>query len=99
MSSEGKPRARKLSKIERLSPELQTEIDERLFDKGWSAMKVAQWLKEERNVLGFSDDCVSKYFKLRHNVAQALHGGAYVEMMKGTTERIDALKELYKSAQ
>ncbi len=87
------------TKIEQLTPELQNEIDTKLFREGWSAPKLVQWLKEEKNVFDVGTSAVLTYIKRMNGPLKAIRGNFYVTMTAGLEGKIDALMELHKSAQ
>jgi hypothetical protein len=91
-------RAGKPTKIELLAPEIQNEIDIKLFREGFSAAKLVMWLKEERNILDIGVKSVQNYCDKMNGPLKALRGNFYVTMTAGVQGRIDALLELHKSA-
>jgi hypothetical protein len=87
------------TKIEQLTPELQTEIDTKLFREGWSAPKLVMWLKDDKNIHDIGVSAVGTYVKRMNGPLKALRGNFYLAATAGVAEKIDALVELYKCAQ
>ncbi len=87
------------TKIEQLTPELQNEIDVKLFREGLSAPKLVQWLKEEKNIFDIGESAVLTYIKRMNGPLKAVRGNFYITLTAGMEDKVDALKELYKSAQ